>query len=488
MIRGKNKYYPVLFFIFIFSFIIAGSTKLTVKANVSTEYEVGMYRYQITDEIKKEVNLIGITLPEYVTDIHIPAEVQINNSLYKITRVNLYKVTGGSQVEKVTISESFKGSFQQDSFDFPNVSVIEFLGKDIVPSEIYITVGTSAKVLQIPIIVPKEVKKQYEKILYYHFASDVSGDLTEKGFDLKPLLVSDLSEAEELEPGIFHKKGIIYQVIKSGEKGVGEVSLINLKESHKDSYSYLSLPKTVTNQGSTYELTEIDSFGLRNNKAKIIIIPDSVKKMGTGIFDPFAKLIFLSKNCKEITGYLFDYESYTDVEFISVPEGVTTIGRNAFNFGKKSGSIIVPSTVKNIEKNALSDFKLVTFLNKTPVANVKAVIGTDTTVKVNKSVINLFKKAIGSKADIVKAKDIIKSSKITLDKTSLTVKKGKTASIKATLTKGSNENVYWMSSDDSIITVSNKGVITGKKEGTAYIVAYTRTSGLHKAVKVTVTK
>ncbi len=102
--------------------------------------------------------------------------------------------------------------------------------------------------------------------------------------------------------------------------------------------------------------------------------------MGGAIFEHYAKLIFLSKNCKELNGSLFDYESYTDVEFISLPEGVTTFSYGVFNFGKKSGSIILPSTVKSIGTNALSDFKLVTFLNKTPVDKLKSAIGSDTTV------------------------------------------------------------------------------------------------------------
>jgi len=460
--------------------------EITVKSvDDSIEYQNGIYHYEIIDEAKKEVRLVKIDVPENKDTIEIPGEVYIHDSEYKIAEYNLIDQEKSGSVRKMIVLDSFTGELVHSSYDFPNVDTIEFLGRKL-PKRVYLGVRNGIGPLDILILVPKGLESAYKSIISSSLGYENGGDLTEKSVTLNPTIVSKVTE--DIEYGIFDKNKIIYQVTKSGKDKTGEVTLIGLQGEgvHKD--TYLSLPETVTNNGYTYKLTAIDSSGLINSKAKIIVIPDTVTKMDGGIFSPGAQLIFFSKNCKELPGWLFYYGTYSYVEFMYVPEGVTTISRDAFNFGMKSGSIILPSTIKKLERGSLSDFKLVTFLNKKPISNIKSALGEETTVKVNKSAASAYKKVIGSKATVVNAKDIVKATKITLNKSKLSLVKDETTAITAKLTKGSNENVYWMSSDEDIVKVSSKGAVTAKKEGTAYIVAYTRTSGLHKAIKVTVTK
>lgn len=63
--------------------------------------------------------------------------------------------------------------------------------------------------------------------------------------------------------------------------------------------------------------------------------------------------------------------------------------------------------------------------------------------------------------------------KVTLNKTKLTLKKGKTATLKATVspTNTANKKVTFKSSKKSVATVSSKGKITAKKKGTTTITA-----------------
>ncbi|MCD7800197.1 MAG: glycoside hydrolase family 9 protein [Ruminococcus sp.] len=77
--------------------------------------------------------------------------------------------------------------------------------------------------------------------------------------------------------------------------------------------------------------------------------------------------------------------------------------------------------------------------------------------------------------------DSSSSSSIKLDKTSVTVEEGETATVSAT----TGTVTQWSSSDDSVATVVD-GVITGVKEGTATITA-TDADGNTATVKVTVT-
>lgn len=75
---------------------------------------------------------------------------------------------------------------------------------------------------------------------------------------------------------------------------------------------------------------------------------------------------------------------------------------------------------------------------------------------------------------------------IKLNKTSATLKKGKTLKLKATITPGnSTDKVTFKSSKKSVATVNSKGVVTAKKKGKATITAKT-TSGKTAKCKITV--
>jgi len=78
------------------------------------------------------------------------------------------------------------------------------------------------------------------------------------------------------------------------------------------------------------------------------------------------------------------------------------------------------------------------------------------------------------------------STAVTLNKTSATIKKGKTLKLKATLTpKNSTDTLKFTSSKKSVATVNSKGVVTAKKAGTATITVKT-SSGKKATCKVTV--
>lgn len=80
-------------------------------------------------------------------------------------------------------------------------------------------------------------------------------------------------------------------------------------------------------------------------------------------------------------------------------------------------------------------------------------------------------------------------NKIKLNKSSLTLKKGKTFQLKASITPtaASNKKVTWKSSNKSVITVSATGKVTAKKKGTAYVSCTAKDgSGITKKIKIKV--
>lgn len=77
---------------------------------------------------------------------------------------------------------------------------------------------------------------------------------------------------------------------------------------------------------------------------------------------------------------------------------------------------------------------------------------------------------------------------IKLNKTSLSLKVGNTASLIATVSpSGANKKVTWTSSDSSVAAVSSTGKVTGVKAGTATITATTADGGYTASCTVTVT-
>ena len=79
---------------------------------------------------------------------------------------------------------------------------------------------------------------------------------------------------------------------------------------------------------------------------------------------------------------------------------------------------------------------------------------------------------------------------VSLDKTTLSLETGKTATLKATVapTDATNKGLKWASTDKAIATVDNNGKVTGVKAGQATAVATTDDGGKTAEAKITVTK
>lgn len=455
-------------------------------------YTDNIFHYSIEDEEKREVSLIGIASDEAREEFKIPGTVTINEESYTVSRFNIrwdYYYNSEyqdfySSVKKLIFAEDFRGAVDDPVYAFPNVRTIEFEGK-ATPRKVTVTLSNRSKDPDVLFIVPEGAEEAYGNIIEEYISYYNGSDLYEKEIAMRPTIISKGTTV--IEHGVFSKNGLLYQVTASAKEGKGKVQLIGITMEKK--YSYLNLPRELENDGYTYELTKLSKFGLVRIGASVIVIPDTVTKMDSYVFDKQVELLFLSSGCKTIPSNLItDEDNESNLRFIAVPEGVTTIKDQAFTkHMKNNASIILPTTIKSLGKQSLYGFKYVTFLNKKPISNISDAIKSGTTIKVNSKVKADYKKLLSSKVNLVSAKNVVKTTKLTVNKSSLSLIKNKTATLKGTLSKDSNETVYWLSSDSSIFEISSKGVIKAKKAGTAYAIAYTRTSGKYKAVKVTVT-
>ena len=92
-------------------------------------------------------------------------------------------------------------------------------------------------------------------------------------------------------------------------------------------------------------------------------------------------------------------------------------------------------------------------------------------------------------------KNYTNAKSLSVNKTSVTIKKGKTFKLKAKVKKLKKSKklmpkkhvakVRYLSTDTKIATVSSKGKIKGVKKGTCYVYAYAH-NGVFKKIKVTV--
>lgn len=108
-------------------------------------------------------------------------------------------------------------------------------------------------------------------------------------------------------------------------------------------------------------LVEIGQTAFQNSKLTSVSIPDSVTTMGMGTFIGSADLtsVKLSKNVADIPQAAFNAGTSVTAKIptIEIPEGVKTIGDNAFT-GMKVENLTLPSTLVSIGRNAFQNHQI----------------------------------------------------------------------------------------------------------------------------------
>lgn len=137
---------------------------------------------------------------------------------------------------------------------------------------------------------------------------------------------------------------------------------VSLKTIDGSALRYLSLSGGITIPNSVNNIGSL-AFALNNlswvdNGDGDKTGPFVYKRNAGGGFDKSVLLqyagynksgVVIPSNVKTISSYAF-YYSYT--KSVTIPEGVTTIGNNAFELCKLDGTVVIPSTVTSIGSNA----------------------------------------------------------------------------------------------------------------------------------------
>ena len=202
----------------------------------------------------------------------------------------------------------------------------------------------------------------------------------------------------------------------------------------------ITIPDTVESIGS-YAFYDCDTL-------RKVVIPNSVTNMGSYIFANCEKLsdVKLGTGLTAIPQYAF-YECPA-LKSISIPYRITTIGTKAFANCTGLAEITIPQSVTSISSDAFSYPKNMT---------IYGVSGSKAETFANDKGINFVAKSISA-------------TNVSLNKTELTLKKGETATLVASITpENFTDTISWRSTDTKVATVTDAGLVKGVAVGTAKI-------------------
>ena len=207
-----------------------------------------------------------------------------------------------------------------------------------------------------------------------------------------------------------------------------------------DALVEVSIPATVTSMGN-HVFRDCDAL-------TTVVIPDSVTSMGTNVFYDCDALTSVKLGSGITTIPVSTFEHCDVLESIVIPRRVTTIGNTAFKDCVKFTSITIPRSVTSISSNAFSYPAKMT---------IYGVAGTYAETFAKDNSIKFVAKEVSATA-------------VTLNTTELTISKGASATLFLTVTpEDFTDAVSWKSSNTSVATISDAGVVKAVDVGTATI-------------------
>ncbi len=256
-------------------------------------------------------------------------------------------------------------------------------------------------------------------------------------------------------------KEVIYTFNDDGDT----VIITGLKESVSTPLENSVIPSKIGGK----PVTGISKQAFYYHKFKgTLTLPDSLTTIGINAF----------VDNTEITGDL------------TIPKNVTNIGANAFSICEGlTGTLTLPASLQTVGSNAFFGCNFSTIVNNSNLTIPACyVLGGSNDYYVDShgnKVTNQDNFRSGTYKRVKNSTRIV--SLVSLNKYRETINAGTTLQLTATISQGNayGKGVTWSSNNESIATVSSKGLVKGVKSGTTYINA-TAVNGKKATCKVTV--
>ena len=160
------------------------------------------------------------------------------------------------------------------------------------------------------------------------------------------LLASAIATSLSAAAYDFESAGIYYNIT-----GNNTVEVTRSDENNNTYSGSVSIPETVTNNGTEYSVTKIGSYAFQNSAVTSVSMPECITSIGTVAFYGCKNLesVTLPESLTTLGNEAFSFCS--SLESVTIPEGVMTIGEYAF-FGCNLKELTLPSTVTMIGSRA----------------------------------------------------------------------------------------------------------------------------------------
>ena len=324
--------------------------------------------------------------------------------------------------------------------------------------------------------------------------------------------------------------------------GNSVTSIGNYAFSYCNNLTSVTIPNSVTYLGdyAFYQCSGMTSVTIGNSVTSIgeyafdgcdkltsVTIPNSVTSVGPRAFCGCDNLttVVIGNGIQTIDSYAFAYcpeiknlycfaknvpstssntfeGSYTEFATLHVPAGSVDSYKAVLPWSKFMDKVKITVKVSlnkseaTIEKGKTVTLKATTSPSSFPDKSVtwkssNTKVATVTTggkvkgIEAGTATITCTSNATGAKAT---CKVTVFGGSVSLDKTEVTLQKGKMVTLKATVEPATLEDksVTWKSSDTNIATVTSKGKVKGVKAGTATITCTSNATGMNATCKVTV--
>lgn len=247
-----------------------------------------------------------------------------------------------------------------------------------------------------------------------------------------------------------------------------------------DSFRGCSNLQSIKVDSKNDKFSSQDGILYNKDKSELLIYP--VGKKGD--------VFIIPNGVTSIGKYAFD--SCTELASISIPNGVISIGEGAFFYCSKLNHTVIPSSVKSVGYNAFSNCKsleFAKFMGEKPIDLNKWAFSHNS----NKFKIlypKIYEKSWNTyNACPKQSYGKVSVAGIFIREKMLTLAKGKSRQIKYDITpyNADNKSVKWVSSNTKVATVSQNGVVKAVGKGTCTIYVITNDGNKKAGCKITVT-